>query len=492
MSRSFLIVLAAAIAVPLLAITGDSLWIDELMSAYLATAESIDGTDGYDFRVGKLNSSDIQMPIYMFYIYLWENAFGHSEWAMRMANLPWFVFGIAALWHLLREAKRLRAITIALVLVSPFAWYYLNEVRPYAMQLGASCAVFGCAARVVWGGLKLGTADLVYTLAGLIGMAGASLLSAPWIGMFLLLIAWAAVRGRIVAPAFVSIGLAAIAVIALARLGVYYAGTLMEGASPTPAGGGLIQGFAFAFYELFGFAGLGPGRTALRESGIAVFGAAEIVGVGMLAAVYIAIVIAFFLSRPKLDRWSFQIVTTAVLIALPLLFFLLVGFVKDFRVLGRHLAPLLPAIALGVAGLLCSIRSTKAVVALLVLLLASSISLRVFERHQRDDYRQAAQLVAEEVAAGRDVLWCANLASFSYYGPFVDGAIPIEVRPRPVGEGGGETMHTWRFGNDAGQPDMVLLSKPKIHDRTGHARRVIQAGGFRLEHTFPGFEVWVR
>ena len=137
MPRHLIIALSASIAIGLIAITAESLWIDELMSAFLAMADNF---GAYKERTAMLNTSDIQMPFYMFYIYLWENLLGHGERILRLANLPWFVFGVTSLWHLLRHSPRLQLTTITIFLVSPFAWYYLNEVRPYAMQLGASCA----------------------------------------------------------------------------------------------------------------------------------------------------------------------------------------------------------------------------------------------------------------------------------------------------------------------------------------------------------------
>ena len=399
------------------------------------------------------------------------------------------MFGVVALWHLLRDSPQLRLTAIGLVLVSPFAWYYLNEVRPYAMQLGASCAVFGCAARVIWGGRALVTSDLVIASLGLIAMAGASLLSVPWVGMFLLVVVWAMVRGKVVAPKAVLIGVALVNLVALGWLGIYYAGTLSAGARAATAGGGLIQGLGFSGYELLGFSGLGPGRTELRQTGLSVFTAAQLAAIAALAITYGAIVIAFLLGKPKFDRWRWQIGSTLILIAVPLAFFVLLGVVKDFRVLGRHLTPVLPAIALVVAGLLAQIRPARVRVAasagLFALLLASSLSLRLAERHRRDDYRQASQLVREEFAKRRDVLWVANLAGLPFYGP-------DDVPRRALGDLAG--MHIYRFGSGDPSflPHTVILSKPEIHDPKAYARNLLKEGHYRLDRTFPGFQVWVR
>ena len=40
--------------------------------------------------------SDLQMPLYMAYVWGWARLFGAEEWVLRAANLPWFIGGLLA------------------------------------------------------------------------------------------------------------------------------------------------------------------------------------------------------------------------------------------------------------------------------------------------------------------------------------------------------------------------------------------------------------
>src|SRR5258708_9110434 len=76
----------------------------------------------------------------------WVKMFGASEWALRAANIPWFVAAIAIFTGAFAGPRRWAMGLVALC--CPFAWYYLNEARPYAIQLGASMVVFAALYRL--------------------------------------------------------------------------------------------------------------------------------------------------------------------------------------------------------------------------------------------------------------------------------------------------------------------------------------------------------
>ncbi|MFT5108203.1 MAG: hypothetical protein ACI9UA_003846, partial [Pseudoalteromonas tetraodonis] len=232
-------VLGLALLVCILAITTHSLWIDELMTVFLVKGDTF---AEFQQRLGVLSTSDNLMPFYMGFVHFWETALGDGERVLRLANVPWFLFGVGAMWHLLRESPRLRWLSVALLFASPFTWYYLNEARPYAMQIGSGCAVMACAVRIIWTRQAIHSSDLIVTAIGLLVMSGASLLSVPWTGLFILLFLWALKSGRVVAPKGLIIGVAVASTLVLAGLGYYYAGVLATGARAATAFGGIFQG----------------------------------------------------------------------------------------------------------------------------------------------------------------------------------------------------------------------------------------------------------
>src|SRR5580704_15398813 len=111
---------AAAVLVGLLAITRQSLWIDEALTAAKAAQPDLGGW----WRAMLVDkASDLQMPLYMAYVWGFAKIFGTSEWALRAANIPWFVAGIFAVG----KTNFFRRFSLAVVaLISPFARYYLD------------------------------------------------------------------------------------------------------------------------------------------------------------------------------------------------------------------------------------------------------------------------------------------------------------------------------------------------------------------------------
>src|SRR5690348_9517308 len=86
----------------------------------------------------RVKTAEVQMPFYMAYVWGYEKAFGTGEWALRFATAPWWAAGFTFLTMALRRRGLPIAFSMAIFGLSPFAWYYLNEARLYAMQLGVS------------------------------------------------------------------------------------------------------------------------------------------------------------------------------------------------------------------------------------------------------------------------------------------------------------------------------------------------------------------
>lgn len=452
-----------AVGFGFLFISGDSLWIDEGNAAYKALQP--DFSTWWHALVTE-GGSDAQMPLYMFWIWIWEKMAGSSEWALRLSNLPWLVITAICL-HRFRFGA-------LFVLCSAFVLYYANELRPYLMQIAAS-------ALVVSGIRQLDQLKgWPQTLAGCLLLCGSSLTGVLWAGGILLGIIMdqpARLRQRwfwsgiaISSPCFL-------------LLGAYYLRSLMLGQQAASMGGGLVTSIGAVTYELLGLLGLGPSRVELREDPRSVL-PYLILLVPMALTVCAATCIGactYF----KAYSWKRRL-AVLLAIALPCLTFLALLFLKDFRVLGRHLAPLSVLIALCIARALTLrhdstlyLRASRTLgCGAIAFSLASAANLRFNDRHARDDYKGAAQIAHQEIIGQKPVIWAADKRTSEYYG--IHGNL--------------EWCRFWRHGVDP-LPDLlgnetVIISKPDIYDPGNAFANTLKARGFRPVKQLRAFTIW--
>ncbi|HPC62692.1 MAG TPA: hypothetical protein PKX23_18670 [Verrucomicrobiota bacterium] len=488
-------VFALAVAVGCLAISNRSFWIDETLSALKALMPTLG-----DWWRGMVQekASDLQMPLYMVYLWGWEKLFGSGEWALRAANLPWFGAGVA--WFVLAFPRGgQRGLALLVALFSSMAWYYLDEARPYTMQLSGALLIAGSL-------LRRGAAaqsreerqgDLVF-LVGLVILSGSSLLgmifAAGGLGLFILL-AGVQETLRRVRQSAAAWGVAGVL---LLLLGVYYCWSVAIGARASAGATTSLKTTAFVFYELLGFGGLGPGRLELRHGGLGAFGGvwgwvgayAAVLGV-VLAAGLIELLDWRVSKEPgnqttcRGGGWKPWLAGAISLI--PAVLILAAGLAMHFRVLGRHLMPLLPLIwVVFLAGLRRLWERGGGLgkgisVAFLALNVMSCLTLRWADRHAKDDYRSAAAYAQEALRSGRSVWW--NAAE--------QGAIYYRV---PLGPGGAEFLMNPTPGDLEGRsrPDVVIASKPDVYDVQGSLAQWLAAGGYVSVRRWPAFEVWER
>ena len=127
-------------AVACVAISSQSFWIDEAETALKA----IQPTLGAWWQALYIeHNSNLQLPLYMLYAWGWARLFGVSELALHAANIPWFFLGLFAIAHSLRRQPGLRNAALLVYCLHPFVWYYLDEARPYLMQLSGALLVAG-------------------------------------------------------------------------------------------------------------------------------------------------------------------------------------------------------------------------------------------------------------------------------------------------------------------------------------------------------------
>src|SRR5665213_2579695 len=464
-----------ALGVGALAISTQSFWIDEACTATIAAAP----TPGAWWQAMLHDAgSDLQMPLYMAFIWFWEKLAGHGEWPLRAANLVWLALGVAAV-------PRRRPVFIALILARPFVWYYLGEARPYTMQIAAALLLVGSLLRLEQKPEKI---YLRLFGIGLVLLAGSSLIGMVWAGAFLFAAIF--ICGFQNFFRFVRENVLAVLATAffLAALAAYYLWTLKYALGVTPGETG-VRNILFAGYELLGFTGLGPGRAQIRDAGLAAFKPfwplLALQGL-VTAAVLLAGIWKMFQSLPR--RVWLGVTFAFVLAAI---FLLAVGALKHDRVLGRHFAPLVPVLifllAAGCREFWRRGKFWRVIVGLfLALTLASAFSVRFAERHARDDYRAAAALAHDCLAQGRRVWWCAYLTAGSFYGVPVSnpGELPAPGLAWPA------FVFSENVITNQPPPDVVILSRPEIYDPPGFVRALLVRDHYRLAETPWQFAVW--
>jgi hypothetical protein len=503
------------------AINWQSFWIDEGITAMLACQRTIGG-----WWQALLNDrgSSTQMPLYMFYMWLWEKLCGHSEWAFRAANLPWLALALLALW-------RRRAFFVVAIVFSPFVWFYLNEARPYLMQVALALILIAALWRLseiqptrvsnrprppsrprprssadriedekeneeedersplvtplVTSAERLWVACFAL---GLVLLAGSSLLGLLWDAAALACALAILGRNGLVRLARCCWRTVAVSALSLFALALFYLWSLRHGARATEGATGFAN-VLFAGYELLGLAGLGPGRLEIREHGVKAF-----LPFALRLAVHAAVagfvlwsgVISIIRNSPR--RLWFG-VAAAASGATVLLFSL--AHVTHFRALGRHFAPMAALLLLLYATGLVSLWPRGGwrrgcVLLFLLLSLASGFSLRAVQRHAKDDYRGAVALARSASASRQRVWWCAGAEAARLYGLDVSTNIPAAPNDQ-----------VWSAVNCSKEllanqpaPQLIVLSKPDVYDNAGAMVDYLGSHHYQLWRTLPAFSFW--
>jgi hypothetical protein len=279
------------------------------------------------------------------------------------------------------------------------------------------------------------------------------------------------------------------AVMALLALAVYYLWSLKRGHRAAPGSTG-VGNALFALYELAGFSGLGPGRLDIRSNGAAAF-RPYLLPLIIYAAVVVCVLFAgikhILQSAPRRVWLGAGGALGAAVVLL-----LLIGIVTHFSVLGRHFTPLAPCLLLLIALGLNRLEKHGGwrrllVVLFLLLSLASALSLRFCGRHAKDDNRTAATIANKANAVGKIVWWCADGRSALFYG------VPL-APPKPDVTAPGavwwvkDATEDWM--TNTAPPDLVLLSKPELHDANGLTRDFLKRNHYQLSQTFQAFTLW--
>jgi hypothetical protein len=478
----------------LLAVSKQSFWIDETLTGWKASAASL---KAWWRAMVEERASDLQMPLYMIFMWAWEKLAGHGEWALRAINAVWFLPGLIAIDR--ATCRGLGWGTAVALLISPFAWYYLDEARPYAMQLGSALLVTASILRLradFWSenshpqenaqrDARRWTAILV---TGAVLLAGSSLLGLIWLGAAGLLLLLLVKPKRLVSWLREHWAVLSLGGVCTVGLGIYYLWSLTVGARASAAASTDLRSALFVFYELLGFSGLGPGRTELRAHGLsairpyliplAVYGM-------LLAAIGTAGLRWIWREMSSRTRG----ITFGVLALFVGMLFAL-GVVTHFRVLGRHFTPLWPSLGLVIGAGFYSLWQSRRLgprivgAAFAAACLVSCLSFGFAERHRKDAYREAAGFARKAIEQRQSVWWNAEKSGADLYGlnvgtdPKSDTTAFIIINP------------TAGMIDSLPPPRYVLASKPDLYDGSEALVAYLSKNGYEQVSRLPGFVIW--
>ncbi|MGO8765719.1 MAG: hypothetical protein ACLQSR_11385 [Limisphaerales bacterium] len=474
-----------------LAINDQSFWIDEASTALKSRQPTL--LDWWHEML-RVRGSDMQMPLYMIWIWICGRVVGSGEVALRAVNLFWFAPGMWLLWHSLRRQPRLQLCLFVAAILSPFAWYYLAEARPYAMQMGASLCLL--AAILHWSENKneidpcpVETFWVVGFALAIFALCGASMLGVIWAAAAVLILVFLLPKVRLFSLAQEYLLVWGMTVGVLAGLGVFYLYTLKSGARASDIGTTGLKNVFFVAYELLGFSGLGPGRLDIRSGGLSVF-KPYLPELALFAVANAVVLFSGFRELAgKISRKRF--VVLSAIVALPVLLLLAAGVALHFRVLGRHLAPLFAVVVLvsgsGMMNLWARGAVGRAVViGYCLLCLTSGLELRFASRHARDDYRDAAALARQTLAEGRRVWWNADANAGVYY------HLPETTNAAAAGAALLVSSPSREFLTSSIAPQTVVSSRPDIYDSRGTLAEFLAENGYQKAATLPAFVIWTK
>lgn len=487
--KSSLVLLFAALALVPLMPSADSLWVDEAQTWRYSRHTSLNAA-WHEFQGERF--SEAQMPLGMAAAWFWAQLFGTSEFALRAPNML-YAIGAILCFYIIGRKEDLPSLPLFLA-VQPYLWFYVNEARPYALQIFGGSLLLLALHLVYRGNLSSVRWIVAWGAGALICSAGSMLGAIPTLA-FTATILWELVR-RNYLPSKGQLAIFAGTTLSLLGLGAYYLQTLLAGSGGAKIWTVGLQNVLFSIIEFFGFAGILPSRQELREmarAGLSYpgeFFSLWTFALPTLGMVLLLVVLGLFWLRNirQTPRWIMAcFAVTAGSAALLFAASIVVG----FPFWGRHLAPVFPAFVAALGWVIAmawrgSGLLTKAAAAiLLILLLISSLMLRFSERHAKDDYRTAASFAHETLAQGGTVWWAADPAGANYYGlePADRNALATKTEPSVLLASNVTAVQA----SDLPYPSLVVLSKTDIYDSRGDLHAWLNENKYALIHTAKAF-----
>ncbi|MCF7849382.1 MAG: hypothetical protein K9M45_11075 [Kiritimatiellales bacterium] len=464
-------------------ISSESFWVDEgTTTAYSGLSSLSKVAD----KIWNDTNSEAQMPLYVFGVWGWAQLVPANEWALRSFNLVWLIgIFIGAVYF----GRNNRVLIFPLVLMmQPFLWRYMNEFRPYAMQIFFSMwqlvALFDFYhdrnrkwRMALFLGASLGSAAL--HMLGVIPTVVQGLLV---LGIFIKRRQW---------PSRYEWIALAVGVLCFGGLGLYFLHTLLGGAGGAKVWSLGIGNLLFSFYELIGLNGMGPSHLLLRNAARTGLGPIInacrpfFVGMGLLTGLIGATTIyGFYL----LKRDRSRVLELFFLLAICVLNFsglFLLASVVNWPFWGRHLAPVLPAYTVVLSLLLSAVYSHRIMkwvgIVLIMVLIWSALSLRFSSRFAKEDYRKAVQVALDAQHEGKVVWFIASDLTAKFYGATFDNDEPKGL----INPGTAQDV------TNLPRPDLICISRPEVTDPHDAVRNFVEKSGYvKTKLQIHGFTVW--
>lgn len=472
------------VIVLLICISGESFWIDEVTTGTFASRPTWKGF----WSALETTGSEMQMPLFSHYMWVWGRLFGSGELSLRCANIPWMFLLVAGTLQLLAQNRVSRV--AVLLLVSPLVCFQMNEARPYVMTLATS--VFSLyTLQCIIDDARQGVPALprhvwffVLSVWACVATSMLNLFLLPALGVF----AFAMLRGQL--SAFLRGHVRAFSVLSagLVILLAYFAWTILggHGGQKLPF---TLTNLAYALYEWLGFGGLGAPRNILREIGSRAAWAQYYPTLLLGIAAWVLIMVA------GLASWR-QAASSRTTKALVLggktggLALIAAAVLAPASIWGRHFLFLWPIYWIGLARWLqpgSRKLSRVALAFLLLVFLFSSGQQRFNPDHAKDHFREVVGALRLEMGGYDHLPWVWTAypkALLLYGGEFVDrnNALVTDHSTGRLGMVKGDRwsaaeIETW--GDD--HPEYLLvLHRPDSSDPDRGWRAAARASDSRL------------
>jgi len=479
--------LAGLLLLPFM-LTNDSLWLDEGDTAMYVIQPDF---HSWWHHLRQDLGADCQMPLSMFFAWMGGRVLGTQEWQMRAVNLLW---GILALVGMFRVGRRLQLPWLSLLLaIQPYFWFYMNEARPYALQI--ACGTWLLAAFVEFHTGKASGESWAWLLVIATFFLFLSSLLAP------LPVAAAVIAGGIAAgrerwkPSRKAVLILLGGAAANIPTAIYYCSTLFRGAKGAQLWHVDLKFFGYVLYELTGMTGLGLPTEEIRM---------------LVKSPHFLNVLASHWFQFALPALGFALMLSVMILGLrrrpsgvphgmPAGLVMVLGMTALVFVAGsmalqkafwaRHFAPVFPFyvtwVGIAVAGVKDSRKPAVAWIPFLLcgLLALSALNLRLAPAWRKEDYRSAAQFARRALAENQSVWWVAGGYCATYY--HLEYTVS---HPEP----GKAFRPTPDEAKSLQPPDVIICSKPDIHDKDSAIQKIIEQKNYRVAARFKSFIIWIK
>ena len=469
-------------------LTNDSIWIDEGDTAMYAMQPDFHSWWQY-LRHDAL--ADCQMPLSMFFAMISGRLLGTAEWQMRAINLLW---GALAMVGMYRVGRRIQMPWLPLLLaIQPYFWFYMNEARPYALQIACGTGLLAAFVEFIFA--KAAGQTWAWLLAGSVFFLFLTTMLAP------VTVAAVVLAGAVIAvfnrwkPERKALFILLAGAVANLPAAIYYLSTLLRG---TIEGAKLwhvdLKFFAYVLYEFTGMTGLGLPteeiRVLARSPNIVAALAAHwwafalpVFGFALLLAV-----ILFGLRRPTRTPAGMKS-GLLIILGLTAVVFVVGSLALQKPFWARHFAPVFPfyVVLLGMAMTGAAGSSRRLIRALPFLLcgllLFSDMNLRFAPVWRKENYRAAAQFARKSLAENKSVWWLAARDCATYYHLQTAQTLPEPGRVFTPLAG---------FGKAEGLPlpDVIIYSKPDINDPNLAVQNIITQNHYVEAAVLKSFTIW--